>query len=572
MWCTECREKIPDNATHCPGCGREAVREEASRTGRKRAGAERVSGKSAIGRYSLLLLVAVLVIVNLLIGYHYLREKLGVVAEQPKPAAQTPQEVVKPEEVKPEGAPSSQSSAPTAPVVPHKQEVDARVHVIEREAHRWDKIESDLPAEKVDRTTVSPGSAPVQTPTPSEKNAKPSESSPRPPMSPSALARQYELQGIAEFNKGNYAVALERFELALRKTPGNKGLKREVALTFNKIGWANIKKGEYWDAIGNFKEAISYNQDEASFYLGLGLSYFQMKNYDSAIVELGTAAKMAKKDPMPHQLLGQIYYQRDDLVRALEHWEKALELDPQDTHTRNKIAKLKREQAVQGDFNRDISSHFTIRYEGGEKAEVGRKVLSILEEAYGRLGRELSHFPAEDIVVILYSNQQFKDVTQSPGWAGGVFDGKIRIPVGNLDLNDPRLERVVRHEFSHALVHSIAPSIPTWLNEGLARHFEGGSEAATEKKALRGIAAKNMLIPLEALEGSFMVMNRERAWLAYAESLSAVTYLIERYGIYDTKRLLLDLAKGNSMGTAFYNVLFVSYEDFQANWKKYLDE
>ncbi|MDH4100490.1 MAG: peptidase MA family metallohydrolase [Nitrospirota bacterium] len=571
MLCTECREKIPDNATHCPACGTEAKKEDASSSFFKGTYSDGVSGKSVIGRYSLLLLVAVLVVVNLLIGYHYLREKLGAVTEPSRPAAQPVLDTTRPEGPPPEITPSPQPATSETTAAAPKQDVDARVHVIEREAHRWDKIESELPTEKVDRKTVPATPAPAPSATLPEKGAKPSEPASA-VLSPAALARQYELQGIAEFNKGNYAVALERFELALRKIPANKGLKREIALTFNKIGWANIKKGEYWDAIGNFKEAISYNQGEASFYLGLGLSYFQMKNLDSAIVELGTAAKMSKKDPMPHQLLGQIYYQRDDLVRALEHWEKALELDPQDTHTRSKIAKLKREQAVQSDFNRDTSSHFTIRYEGGEKAEVGKKVLSILEEAYGRLGRELSHFPSEDIVVILYSNQQFRDVTLSPGWAGGVFDGKIRIPIGNIDLNDLRLERVVRHEFTHALVHSIAASIPTWFNEGLARYFEGGNEAATEKKALRGIAAKNMLIPLDALEGGFMVMNKERAWLAYAESLSAVTYLVERYGIYDTKRLLLDLAKGNSMGTAFYNVLFISYEDFQANWKKYLDE
>lgn len=569
MLCTKCGENIPADYSLCPRCGFQAGRERQPPPRRTSTNHSDVSGKSAVWRYSLLLLVAVLVVVNLTIGYHYIKEKLGPDRE---PSGSVPAGT--PETTLLQGT-TADPLASGLPASEEKGEVDARVHVIEREAHRWDRIEADLPREKVDgkpapqpplQTQVSSLPVPVTPVQPPQNPTTPSA------PSPAAMARQYELHGIAEFNKGNYAVALERFEHALQKTPKNRNLKREIALTYNKIGWANVKKGEYWDAIGNFKEAISHNQDEASFYLGLGLSYFQMKNYEGAIVELGTAAKMTKNDPMPHQLLGQIYYQRDELDRTLEHWEKALEIDPSDTRTRSKIAKIKREKAVQGDFNRDTSSHFTIRYEGGERAETGRKVLQILEDAYSRLGRELSYYPPEDIVVILYSNQQFRDITQSPGWAGGAFDGKVRIPVGNVSEDDPRLARVVRHEYTHALLHSMTPNVPTWLNEGLARYFEHGNEGAIERKALRGIAKKDMLIPLASLEGGFSAMSRERAWLAYAESLSAVTYLVERYGIYDTKRLLIELEKGNSIHDALQDVLFISYEDFQDNWKKYLDE
>ncbi len=43
-------------------------------------------------------------------------------------------------------------------------------------------------------------------------------------------------------------------------------------------------------------------------------------------------------------------------------------------------------------------------------------------------------------------------------------------------MKNPReFERVLTHEFTHALVRSIAPrGVPQWLNEGLAMNFEGG--------------------------------------------------------------------------------------------------
>ena len=36
--------------------------------------------------------------------------------------------------------------------------------------------------------------------------------------------------------------------------------------------------------------------------------------------------------------------------------------------------------------------------------------------------------------MVLYSKEQFRDVTQSPSWAGGLYDGRIRLPVaGRID-------------------------------------------------------------------------------------------------------------------------------------------
>src|SRR5690242_21602302 len=54
-------------------------------------------------------------------------------------------------------------------------------------------------------------------------------------------------------------------------------------------------------------------------------------------------------------------------------------------------------------------------------------------------------------------------------WAAGAYDGTIRVPIrGALDHPD-ELDRVLAHEFAHALIRSLAArNVPAWLNEGLA--------------------------------------------------------------------------------------------------------
>ena len=105
-------------------------------------------------------------------------------------------------------------------------------------------------------------------------------------------------------------------------------------------------------------------------------------------------------------------------------------------------------------------------------------MIDVLEAAYWRVGTALLTFPERIITVVLYTEQQFRDITRSPGWAAAAYDGRIRVPVRGALMNPEELDRVLTHEFTHALVQSLAPrGVPTWLNEGLAVMFEPNGPA-----------------------------------------------------------------------------------------------
>ena len=119
------------------------------------------------------------------------------------------------------------------------------------------------------------------------------------------------------------------------------------------------------------------------------------------------------------------------------------------------------------------------------------------------------------MTVILYTEQQFSDVTRAPEWAGASFDGKIRVPVRGALERPGELERVLAHEFTHALVWSLAPRVvPTWLNEGLAVLFEGQNL----DWATRRLHSAPQRFALSDLHRSFSQLNAEQAAVAYAES------------------------------------------------------
>ncbi len=341
--------------------------------------------------------------------------------------------------------------------------------------------------------------------------------------------------------------------------------------SYVKKGSDQLHAADYAGARDSFNEALrSYDKGSAA-HLGLGLAYFNLRDDATAERELSQAVTLDEKSSTAYQFLGEIYYRKDDLASAVQYWEKAVALDPSADALRVRLERVRKEHRTEKDFNQDVASHFTVKYEGREKIEAGRIILRVLEDAYGEVGRGLATYPDRDIQVILYSTQQFSEVTDAPGWSGGVYDGKIRIPIGGIEKETPGLRKLLFHEYTHAVVRNISRRCPTWLNEGLAQYFEGREIEYSQRDALRQIAKAGKLPSLSGLEGSFTGLNGNQAMFAYVFSLSAVRYLVDNFGMYRARNILEELAAGADMGRAIDRALSISYEDFDRGWKRSLE-
>lgn len=345
--------------------------------------------------------------------------------------------------------------------------------------------------------------------------------------------------------------------------------------TYNRLvmsGSERIKQGDHRGARDAFEEALRYYDADPSAHLGLGIANFHLKDDRVAERELKRVLELNPREKTAYQFLGEMSQRRDDLGSAAAYWEKALELDPSNSGLRARLERIRREHRTEQDFSRDVNSHFSVKYEGREKIEAGRIILRILEDAYGEVGRALSYYPDHEIAVILYSNQQFQDVTDAPGWSGGIFDGKIRIPIGGIEHETPGLRRLLLHEYTHAVVRAITPRrVPTWLNEGLAQYFEGREVGSRQKEMLRQFSQASKVPALSELEGSFLGLNGPQASYAYLLSLSAVRHMVDRYGMYRVKMVLEELSSGADPARAISSALSISPQEFERGWKNSME-
>ena len=210
-----------------------------------------------------------------------------------------------------------------------------------------------------------------------------------------------------------------------------------------------------------------------------------------------------------------------------------------------------------------IGSHFTVSFEGPAEAELAAEALEVLDRAYWRVGQLLGTYPTDPVPVVLYTTEQFRDITRSPAWAAGAYDGTIRVPMrGALEKPagaGPRaLPRVRARAGPQPRVARRADVAERRARDRARKRRSGlGREARCNASSGPGAAAR-AAVRLRATSAA------TQAQLAYATSALAARRLLEEAGGFAVANLLRDLGDGVDFDTAFLHRIQRSFADFQA--------
>jgi hypothetical protein len=261
-------------------------------------------------------------------------------------------------------------------------------------------------------------------------------------------------------------------------------------------------------------------------------------------------------------LLAQVAYEQGDSQLAIRSIEKASSLRPGDRRAADLLAQWRHESSVHDAYIERPVGHFRILYEGSAQPDLGDHVGQVLEREYWRIGKALNTYPPDSLTVILYTNQEFHDITRSPAWAAGSFDGRIRVAVGGAAASR-ELDRVVTHEFIHAVVRGLAPRrVPAWLNEGLATLLESDQHGWTSDV----LRQAGTIVPLETLVNGFSGLDEQAALIAYAESATAAEILCDQLG-QNVGPFLQLVGNGNSIDQALLE-FHIQPNAFHAEWRR----
>jgi tetratricopeptide (TPR) repeat protein len=346
---------------------------------------------------------------------------------------------------------------------------------------------------------------------------------------------------------------LARYPLARAETT------RRLVLLLCELGLRAYRGRDYDEAIARLREAQTYDPRSDRAQVGLAAAYFAQGRdlYARAILDQGL--RDHPDHPEMLALLGDVYYSQERLEEARQAWEKSHSLRP-DPAVRNRLDKISREAAVDGEYRRTDAAHFTLKYDGERTGpDLGSQILTALEEQYADLVVRFDYLPPQPIVVVVYPQRQFHAATLAEANVAGLFDGKIRVPIGGLQQIRSEARRVLVHELAHAFIAGKSGSAaPRWLHEGLAQYVEGSRTPAADAAALAR---------------AYRDLDGRPGWgetFSYPSSLAFVEFLVEREGFHRLADVLEAMSRGLGEDPAFQEATRYSLKELRDLWGKAL--
>ncbi len=230
------------------------------------------------------------------------------------------------------------------------------------------------------------------------------------------------------------------------------------------------------------------------------------------------------------------------------------------------------------DWRTEVGSLVRVHWYDGSDA-FGKRALKIGEDAVRETSQLLGVTESEPIDFFIYADQTAFYDALGPGTrenVGGEAIAPIRtlfalIPAAQID--DAWVGIVIPHELTHLVFDTAAHNAyhfpPRWLNEGVAVYQSQGY-GAEDRASVTGAARDGSLIPLDGLTGQFPTTG-DRFRLAYAESVSAVDYLVRIYGPDALVTLIRSYADGRTDDEAFTAAIGVDVSAFSDAWLKDVD-
>jgi hypothetical protein len=342
--------------------------------------------------------------------------------------------------------------------------------------------------------------------------------------------------------------------------PAEKAIQRLLTETLMQAAGAEVQKDRTPQAIAYLRNAAALPWADGRPRTALLNIYLAASDWPA--VE-GLAQEMIAanaRDADAWYALGQAQFRQDRAREAIQALKACLEIT-EHVPARLLLARIQKNLADEQGMTEQHLSHFHVRYDGDEHADVGREILLQLERHYATLVTALDFQPRNTIPVILFSRDQYFAASGAPSWSGGVFDhedGRIRIPIGGLTRSlSPYMDNTLMHELTHAFIDEKSGGVaPRPIHEGLAQYMAGDrvADRLTTKDGLAALADGRI----------------GGVWQFYLEALSLVEYLMAQRGAGGMNDVLKAMGETHSVDEAFRQVYGNSFLDTQKAWHQRL--
>lgn len=239
--------------------------------------------------------------------------------------------------------------------------------------------------------------------------------------------------------------------------------------------------------------------------------------------------------------------------------------------------------ALEDDFQEEKSTHFIVYYKKSVDRSFIKEIIDTAEEYYDEIANNLGFhrynfwlWDNRAKIYIFPDKTSYQKETGQPDWSGGCASYQDKTiwtyphAVGFFDS-------ILPHELGHIIFREFVGSnrkIPLWFEEGIASYQEKSKRYAATN-TVKELKAENQLMTLEELskiKGAHQITDSELADKFYAQAVSIIYFLINKYGEYRFAILCRNLGENMSLDKAlnetYYNIR--SSDDLYKMWLREL--
>lgn len=355
---------------------------------------------------------------------------------------------------------------------------------------------------------------------------------------------------------------------------------RTFAYLFNEKGVRLANEQKIPEALPCLELAVEFHPEQKVYQknfsqvlIAAGQERYLSGDFKGAEEKLNTALKYDPENVGAMIALSDIYYYSQEMKKSEGMLQTAKKLAPDSAEIQERLARIAGDKELEKEMKLAETEIFDIKFD--KQASLSYNIYDLkqtLRKSYREVGQNLRYYPRHTVAVILYAEEDYRKLQEVPEWSSGAYDGKIRIPIPSAgNIENSRLKQIIWHEYTHAVIRDItAGSCPIWLNEGLA-DYHGYLFAKFDPALLRETYLAGKLFSLKQLSEEFRTFtDTGKIRLAYAQSYSIVSFIIDRWGFYKLRHLLEASEKKLPVEELIQSELNIRADKFEAEWLKYL--
>ena len=373
-----------------------------------------------------------------------------------------------------------------------------------------------------------------------------------------AKARAVTSDGARALRHGDPDEAVERFEAAYAMFPESREARRNLALGLSRQGDRLFEAQRGAEALARYERARERHPGRLVYEARRGRALRQVGRIVDALRVATGLNDGAPSFGEGWLLRADVEERQGGLQEAVDALARALRLLDASEALGGRLETLRKRLATEGRFLTHSSGHFIVKYGADVDPASVELAVTLLEDAWSQVTADLGITPNTEAQVVLYTGDEFRDVTDAHGWVGALYgNGTLRVPVKNLERHRDTAARILSHEFTHHVLREATPNLPIWWHEGIAQWAETAS-SSTDRAYIRisarlpGWRDKDLLFTLAQLRGTRIasVSDRGVVELYYAQTKHFVRWLVDEYGAGALTSFLLALGDGSDTGAA----------------------